>query len=86
MARDECMVAYLSKVQQVIAHFSTIKVEQIGRNLNSHADTLATLASNTSNKSFDKEFKIVFKHKVLAISQFFNFLDFSLDSTLGLGS
>jgi hypothetical protein len=42
------MAAYLSKVQQMIAHFNTVKVEQIGQNLNSHADTLATLASALS--------------------------------------
>ncbi len=39
------MAAYLSKVQQTIAHFNTVKVEQIGHNLNSHIDVLATLAS-----------------------------------------
>ena len=45
MAWEECMAAYLSKVQQTIAHFNTVKVEQIGHNLNSHIDVLATLAS-----------------------------------------
>ena len=45
MARDECMAAYLSKTQEVIAHFDKVIVEQIRWNLNSHADTLATLAS-----------------------------------------
>uniref|UniRef100_A0A2N9F6E6 RNase H type-1 domain-containing protein n=1 Tax=Fagus sylvatica TaxID=28930 RepID=A0A2N9F6E6_FAGSY len=45
MARDERMAAYLLKVQQAITHFNTVRVEQIERNLNSHADALATLAS-----------------------------------------
>ena len=45
MARDEHMAAYLLKVQQTITNFNMVKVEQIGRNLNSHADALATLAS-----------------------------------------
>ncbi len=44
MARDEHMAAYLQKVQQIITHFNTVRVEQIGRNLNSHADALVTLA------------------------------------------
>ena len=30
MAQDEHMATYLSKVQQMIAHFNTVKVEQIG--------------------------------------------------------
>ncbi len=45
MARDEGMAAYLLKVQQTMTNFNTVRVEQIGRNLNSHADALATLAS-----------------------------------------
>jgi hypothetical protein len=45
MARDERMAAYLLKVQQTMTNFQTIRVEQIGRNLNSHANALATLAS-----------------------------------------
>jgi ribonuclease HI len=45
MARDERMAAYLLKVQQTITSFQTVRVEQIGQNLNSHADALATLAS-----------------------------------------
>jgi hypothetical protein len=45
MARDERMAAYLLKVQQTMTGFQTVRVEQIGRNLNSHADALATLAS-----------------------------------------
>uniref|UniRef100_A0A2N9EYS7 RNase H type-1 domain-containing protein n=1 Tax=Fagus sylvatica TaxID=28930 RepID=A0A2N9EYS7_FAGSY len=45
MARDERMAAYLLKVQQTMTSFQTVRVEQIGQNLNSHADALATLAS-----------------------------------------
>ena len=45
MARDERMVAYLLKVQQTMTNFQMVRVKQIGRNLNSHADALATLAS-----------------------------------------
>jgi ribonuclease HI len=54
MARDERMATYLLKVQQTITNFNTVRVEQIGRNLNSHADALATLASvlNVDSKRF----------------------------------
>jgi hypothetical protein len=45
MARDEHMAAYLLKVQQTITHFDTVRIEQISRNLNTHADALAILAS-----------------------------------------
>ena len=48
MARDECIATYLSKTQEVIGHFNKVIVKQIGRNLNSHADALATLASALS--------------------------------------
>jgi ribonuclease HI len=45
MARDERMAAYLLKVQQTMTNFQTVKIEQIGQNLNSHVDALATLVS-----------------------------------------
>jgi ribonuclease HI len=45
MARDERMAAYLLKVQTAMFDFEIVRVEQIGRNLNNHADALATLAS-----------------------------------------
>ena len=48
MARDERMAAYLSKAQEMITHFNTVKVEQIRWNLNSHANALATLISAMS--------------------------------------
>ena len=51
MARDECMAAYPLKVQQTMTNFNTIRVEQIGRNLNNHVDALATLASVLSADS-----------------------------------
>ena len=51
MAREERMAAYLMKVQQTITNFNTVRVEQIGWNLNSHADALATLASVLSANS-----------------------------------
>ena len=51
MARDERMAAYLLKVQQTMTNFNTIRVVQIGRNLNSHVDALATLASVLSADS-----------------------------------
>jgi ribonuclease HI len=45
MARDERMAAYLLKVQTAMPDFEIVRVEQIDRNLNNHADALATLAS-----------------------------------------
>ena len=45
MARDERMTAYLLKVQQTMTNFQAVRVEQISRSMNSHADVLATLAS-----------------------------------------
>jgi hypothetical protein len=45
MARDERMAAYLLKVQQSMTNFQVVRVEQISRSMNSHADALATLAS-----------------------------------------
>jgi ribonuclease HI len=45
MARDEHMATYLLKVQQTMTNFKMVRVEQIDRNLKSHADALATLAS-----------------------------------------
>uniref|UniRef100_A0A2N9FUL1 RNase H type-1 domain-containing protein n=1 Tax=Fagus sylvatica TaxID=28930 RepID=A0A2N9FUL1_FAGSY len=45
MARDERMAVYLLKVRAAMPDFEIVRVEQIGRNLNNHADALATLAS-----------------------------------------
>ena len=45
MARVERMAAYLLKVQTTMFVFEIVRVGQISRNLNNHADALATLAS-----------------------------------------
>jgi ribonuclease HI len=54
MAQDEHMATYLLKVQQTMTNFQAVRVEQIGRNMNSHTDALATLASvlNADFKQF----------------------------------
>ena len=54
MAQDERMAAYLLKVQQTMTNFNMVRVEQIGRNLNSHTDALATMAFvlNSDSKQF----------------------------------
>ena len=44
-ARDPRMKAYLDLVKQVIGSFRTVKVIQVARAQNRHADSLATLAS-----------------------------------------
>ena len=41
------MEAYLSAAKQIISKFGTVKVAQVGRAQNRHADSLATLASST---------------------------------------
>ena len=43
--RDFRMKAYLSATKQIISKFGTVKVAQVGRAQNRHADSLATLAS-----------------------------------------
>ena len=40
------MKAYLSAAKQIISKFGTVKVAQVGRAQNRHADSLATLASS----------------------------------------
>ena len=45
-ARDSRMKAYLQAVKQIMNKFSTVKVAQVGRAQNRHADSLATLASS----------------------------------------
>ena len=42
------MKAYLSAAKQIIGRFGTVKVAQVGRAQNSHADSLATLASSAT--------------------------------------
>ena len=45
-ARDSRMKAYLQAVKQIMNKFSTVRVAQVGRAQNRHADSLATLASS----------------------------------------
>ncbi|XP_030970090.1 uncharacterized protein LOC115990394 [Quercus lobata] len=47
-ARDSWMKAYLSVAKQMIGQFGTIKVAQVGRSQNKHADSLAALASSAT--------------------------------------
>ena len=47
-ARDSRMKAYLGVAKQIIDQFGMAKVSQIGRSQNRHADSLATLASSTT--------------------------------------
>ena len=42
------MKVYLSVAKQIIGQFGTVKVSQVGRSQNKHADSLATLASSTT--------------------------------------
>nr|XP_023876507.1 uncharacterized protein LOC111988931 [Quercus suber] len=49
-ARDLQMKAYLEQVKQVISSFNTVKVFQVARTQNRHADSLATLASSVSEE------------------------------------
>ncbi|GFS42096.1 hypothetical protein Acr_00g0078080 [Actinidia rufa] len=44
-AREIKMAKYLKKTKSLISKFKTIKIEQVGRELNAHADSLAALAS-----------------------------------------
>ena len=46
--RDSRMKAYLSAAKQIIGQFGTVKVAQVGRAQNRHADSLATLASSAT--------------------------------------
>ena len=47
-ARDSRMKAYLSTAKQIISKFRTVKVTQVGRAQNKHIDSLAMLASSTT--------------------------------------
>ena len=47
-ARDSWMKAYLSAAKQIIGRFGTVKVAQVGRAENRHADSLATLSSSAT--------------------------------------
>ena len=40
------MAKYLAVAKNFLTGFKLVKIEQVGRDLNSHSDTLAGLASN----------------------------------------
>ena len=42
------MKAYLSTAKQIIGHFGTVKISQVARSQNKHADSLAMLASSAT--------------------------------------
>ena len=44
-AKDARMEAYLGKIKQLQAHFQEFSLKQVPRCRNSHADSLATLAT-----------------------------------------
>ena len=49
-ARDSQMKTYLNAAKQIISQFGTVKMAQVGRSQNKHADSLAMLAlSSTEN-------------------------------------
>ena len=43
-AKNEKMVAYLIEAKKLLAEFKHVRVEHISRDLNGHADVLASLA------------------------------------------
>ena len=45
LAREERMLSYLSIVKSLLSKFDLVRVEQIGREHNSHANVLAKLAT-----------------------------------------
>ena len=49
-AKDEKMVAYLTKARRLLAEFKHVQVEHISRDLKGHADALASLASAVAPK------------------------------------
>ncbi|XP_030932965.1 uncharacterized protein LOC115958851 [Quercus lobata] len=49
-ARDSRMKAYLSTVKQIISKFGAVKVAQVGWAQNRHVDSLATMASPTTEE------------------------------------
>nr|XP_023888564.1 uncharacterized protein LOC112000644 [Quercus suber] len=49
-AQDSQMKAYLGRVKQAMSSFSTIKVFQVARTQNRHADSLSTLASSVAKE------------------------------------
>ena len=49
-ARDSCMKAYLQAVKQIINKFYTMKVAQVSRAQNRHADSLTMVASSMTKE------------------------------------
>ncbi|XP_075675143.1 uncharacterized protein LOC142644405 [Castanea sativa] len=49
-AKDLQMIEYLWLVKQTMGHFSSVRVEQVARGQNRHADSLATLAALVANE------------------------------------
>ena len=47
-AQEFRMKAYLSAAKQIIGQFGKVKVSQVGRSQNKHANSLATLASSAT--------------------------------------
>ena len=45
VAKDEKMVAYLTEARRLLGEFKHVQVEHINRDLNGHADAMASLAS-----------------------------------------
>ena len=45
------MDKYLVVAKNLLTEFKVVKIEQVGRDLNSHADTLASLASFFKGKT-----------------------------------
>ena len=56
-ARDSQMKTYLNAAKQIIGQFGTVKMAQVGRSQNKHADSLAMLASS-STKNIPRLVKI----------------------------
>ena len=50
-ARGAKMAKYLAVAKNLLTKFKAIKIEQVGRDLNSHADALAGLASVFKGKT-----------------------------------
>ena len=48
-AQDQCMCQYLKLIEGIRNNFRAVTMNRISRNQNSHADSLATLASSLSD-------------------------------------
>ncbi|XXG59961.1 hypothetical protein AAC387_Pa04g1958 [Persea americana] len=54
-ARDDRMAAYLAHVKKLLSQFERAEVQQIGREFNSYADALASLASVRNRRTVEME-------------------------------